>query len=575
MITVTSPFEAALKKEEERHWTATPKQQRFLELPFEEDEAGYGGSLGSGKSDVLMILPLALGLHEQPKYKGLFLRRTFPELESEIIPRSQEYFPSTGAVYNEQKHRWKFPKGGFDIFGHLKDEKDVKKYDTLQATCIRWDEATSFTGFQYEYLTLRRGRVPPGYPYPTITRWGSNPGNVGHTYFRKRFLDPYKNKGIAFGSKILKDPKTGTTMCFIPATAEDNKHLLEANPNYYKKLEGISSEAERRAMILGDWYVFEGQVFEEFRLEPLPDEPENARHVIESFPIPDWWPRLISIDWGFAAFCFVIWWAISPDGRVYIYRTYAVKKAKIKQWTRDICLLTGPEINQVRDIRICWSAVQDTGQDQTILEQVADAISEAGFSCGLTKGEKNRISGKQLVHEYLRWKPLPSVKSIIGDYDMELARRIERMHGSEALKRYTDYFIPEEPEYNLPKLQIMLRSPEGRENSELIECIPSCVYDETKKEDVKEFSGDDPYDCVRIGLYAVRDYFAESKGEYDKRQRIGLAAKKLADTGDQTAYYRMCEAIEAVEKDTFSVRRKSFRSSRMSRMSRSTRMLTH
>jgi len=146
MITVTSPFEQALEKDIE--WRATKKQQRFLSTPFEVDEVGYGGALGAGKSDVLMLCPLIWGLHEQPKYKGLFLRRTFPELEGEIIPRSKEFFPSTGAVYNEGKRRWTFPKGGLDIFGHCEAEKDVKKYDTLQATLLRWDEATSFTGYQ-------------------------------------------------------------------------------------------------------------------------------------------------------------------------------------------------------------------------------------------------------------------------------------------------------------------------------------------------------------------------------------------------------------------------------------------
>jgi hypothetical protein len=567
-ITVQSPLERVI--EEEKHWKPTPKQERFLAVPFDVDEAGYGGALGAGKSDVLMLMPLIYGLHQHKGYKGLFLRRTFPELEGEIIPRSRDFFPSTGAVYNISKHRWEWSNGAMDIFGHIQHEKDVKKFDTLQATCIRWDEATSFTGFQYEYITLRRGRVPPGYPYPTITRWGSNPGNVGHLYFRKRFIDPCKA-----GGKIIRDAKTGSHRIFIPATAEDNKHLLEANPKYFDKLKGISSEAERRAMILGDWYVFEGQVFDEFRLEPLPDEPLNARHVIEGFHIPSWWPKLISIDWGFKAWTFIIWWAVSPEGRVFIYRTYAVKQVKIRNWARDIGLITGNEIDQVRDISICFSATQDRGQDQTIFEQVSDALSESGFTCSLSLGERNRVGGKQLVHEYLRWRPLPTVKEIVGDYDQELARKIERMHGSEALQKYVSYFTPEEPEDNIPKLQIFEKSPEGRENSELIECIPACVYDEIRKEDVKEFDGDDPYDCLRIGLYRIRDYFDSAKHEFDLNRKVGLAGKVLAETGDQTKFYRMCEAAEAGEREVHSVRRKGSRFNSVSRMSRVARTVRH
>lgn len=552
MLTISSPLEAVIAKEE-KEWHPTPKQKKFIELPFDVDEGGYGGALMAGKSDVLMLLPLLYQFHENPKFKGLFLRRTFPELEQEIIPRSQEFFPSSGAIYNIAKHRWEWKNGAMDIFGHLKDEKDVKKYDTGQFPLIRWDEATSFTGFQYEYLTLRRNRAPVGFGHPAFTRWGSNPGNVGHTYFRKRFIDWCKQGGV-----ILRDPKTGSKRIFIPATAKDNPHGLLENPKYFQKLQGITSEAERRAMILGDWYVFEGMVFEEFRIEPLPDEPLNAKHVIEPFDIPLWWPKIIGIDWGYAAWTFVIWAAISPDGRVYIYRTYAIKKAKIKQWAREICLLTGGEISNVRDVRICHSAVQDVGQDQTLFEQVAEAMEDAGFKCTLTKGERNRVGGKQLVHEYLRWKPVPSVKMILGEYDIELARKIERLHGSEALKDYVGYFAPEPVETNLPKLQIFTHSPEGRENEELIEVIPTCVYDDIKKEDVKEFSGDDPYDTLRILLYAVRDYFDEAVDENEIQQKLALYDKIKKDGADgQTSFYRQCEHIEAKSEQVFSVRKTS------------------
>lgn len=576
-VEVTNPLERKaeelLQQEGDKHWRPTPKQEKFIQLPWDIDEALYGGALGAGKSDVLMMLPLIYRFHENPRFKGLFLRRTFPELEQEIIPRSREYYPSTGAIYNESKKTWKWKNGARDIFGHLEHEKDVKKYDTGQFPLIRWDESTSFTGFQYEYLTLRRNRAPAGSGLPSFTRSGSNPGNVGHMYFRKRFIDPYKDKGKLGGlnGKILRDKDTGSRRIYIPANCYDNKHLLEANPKYFEKLKGISSEAEREAMIWGNWYIFEGQVFEEFRLEPLGDEPENARHVIEPFLIPSWWPRLISIDWGMSAYTFVIWWAISPEGRVFIYRCYAVKKAKISQWTREISLLTGPQHikDSVRDIGICFSAIQDRGQDQTIFEQVAEALGDSGFKCGLTLGDRNRVGGKQLVHEYLRWKPIPSIKEIIGEYDQDLARRIERMHGSDALKEYVGYFAPPEPEHNLPRLQIFSRDIEGNEECSkaidlLLDAIPSCVYDEKKKEDVAEFDGDDPYDCLRIGLYRLRDYFDDAVNEHKKYERIGMAAKVLQTTGDQTSFYRVCEAAEAAENKVISIRRQGFRRPGMS-----------
>lgn len=568
MITVTSQYENALGSTEDKHWRPTPKQSKFLRLPYEIDEAGYGGALMAGKTDVLLLMPLIYQLYLDAKYKGIFFRRTFPELESEVIPRSHEFFPSSGATYNSSKHRWEWPNGALDMFAHAKDEKDIRKYDTLQACCARWDEATHFTSFQYEYFTLRRVRAPVGYKAANgrvFTRWGSNPGNIGHAYFRKRFIDPFRD-----GGKLIRDAKTGSLRIFIPATARDNPHAMEANPKYFAKLQEISSEAERRAMIYGDWYSFEGQVFD-FRLEPLSDEPPNACHVCAPFKVPLWWPKLISIDWGERAYTFIMWWAISPEGRCYVYRCYAIKKAKIKQWVRDMILLSGDEIDNVRDVRICHSAVQDVGQDQTLFQQVAEAMEEANFKCSLTKGERNRVAGKQLVHEYLRWAPLPSVKNVIGEYDEELARRIERMHGSVGLSQYVKYFEPEKEEPNLPKLQIFTHDFDNNDDINkafglLTEAISVCVYDDTRKEDVKEFDGDDPYDCLRIGLYAVRDYFDESRTEFARQEKMGLASKHLAKTGDQTSFYRFCENLERGEKDNYSVRRKGRRSSRMSRV---------
>ena len=73
-------------KSTENSWVPTPKQTRFLSIPFSVKEAFYAGAVGAGKSDILLLYPIIHRLHENPKFKGLFLRRTFPELKEEIIP---------------------------------------------------------------------------------------------------------------------------------------------------------------------------------------------------------------------------------------------------------------------------------------------------------------------------------------------------------------------------------------------------------------------------------------------------------------------------------------------------------
>ena len=75
-----------------------------------EDEALYGGAAGGGKSDALVME--ATRQIEIPHYKGLILRKTFPQL-TELIEKSLNYYPKAfpGARYNSSEHTWRFPSG--------------------------------------------------------------------------------------------------------------------------------------------------------------------------------------------------------------------------------------------------------------------------------------------------------------------------------------------------------------------------------------------------------------------------------------------------------------------------------
>ena len=545
----------------EKIWKPHKKQEIFSQCPFDVAEALYGGAAGGGKSELLVMLPLIYGFHQNPKFKGIILRRTNPELEAEIIGRAHNWYRDAGGIWNEGKKRytWKDAYGNDGAqmrFGHAELEKDIRKYDGVEYNYIGFDEATSFTEFQYLYLVLTRRRSSTT-DLPAIARSATNPGNVGHLFFRTRFVDPYK-----FGGKIIRDKKTGIKRFYLQSLATDNPSLMQANPRYLKDMEGLP-DAEYRAKALGDWYTFSGMVFVEFRLEPLHGEPDNAQHVIPAFDIPVWWPRIIAIDWGYSASTVILWGAVAPNGRVYVYRVYAEKFKLIEQWVGDLCKLTSSdEWKSVRDVVICHSANQQRGEPHTIQQQVQSAInSHLDFTApNVRLGKRDRLGGKMLVHEYLRWVQKPLINIDPSDYDEELAQQIFRIYGVEKYKEYLGLFTPRLPETNLPKLQILEHSPEGTSNEALYNCIPLCQYNDkgakdVPPEDVKEFDGDDPYDALRMLLEGVNRFVTESKDEQDRLNERDKIIAQFADSQNATRFYQRMAHLERNDSGPRPVRR--------------------
>ena len=539
----------------EREFSPTKKQSDFLAVPWSVKEGLYGGAAGAGKTEVIVWMPLVYQFHEHPLYKGIILRRNLKQLETELISRSKEIYPSLGGVFNETKKKWTFPSGAVQYYGGADKEDDIRKFDSDQYNLISYDEATHFTEFQYSYLVMSRLRSRCA-DLPAIARSGTNPGNVGHAYFKNRFVKPDKQ-----GYKLLIDSKTGLKRIFIPARIQDNPTLLENNPEYIQQLMSLS-EAEKKAKLYGDWDTYEGQVFKEFRLEPLSDEPITAQHVIRPFEIPSWWPRFIGIDWGYAAYTVIYWAALSPTGRVFIYREYAYREKKIVDYLTDLINLTEQEERlSLHKVRICHSADQNRGEPSTIYEQLTKALRQHEFKCQIELGEKNRINGKLVLHEYLRWQPKENPAKLYGgEFDKEYADKIFRLYGQHAYVDYVKMFEAEKEETNIPKLQIFDTCPL------LIETIPACVYQDSpeegkKAEDVKEFDGDDPYDCIRILLGGIREYQVQNAKEFEHSKRSQDAINELAN-GDQTSFYRKMEFLEGKknkEGPTNSFRRKGFR----------------
>lgn len=533
-------------------WKANPKQEPFLALPTTIKEAFYGGGAGSGKSDVLLVYALVHRWHENARFKQVFMRRTFPELRNEIIPRSREIYTKFGATLNKSDMAWTFPRtdqyggtglsnaGAMIFLGQCEDENDVHKYDSMEINLFTPDELTSYTEYIYLYIGFTRVRTSDP-SLPAIIRAAGMPGGIGHTWVKKRFVDPFPA-----GGKILEG-RAGVKRIYIHSTQADNPHI---DPTYKQSLAALN-EAEKKAKLHGDWDAYQGQVFDEFRDHKYPDEPDNAIHVVEPFEIPTWWPRLVVGDWGFAANTWIGFAAISPTKRVYLYRELMWRRTKIEEWAPILKDFIEKDGN-IKVVKFCKSAGQDRGQEHTIQQQIEEAL---GLPIELTNNSPgSRVAGKMLLHEYLRWKQkfTPEKEKLV--FDQEQAAWMLRNRGMQGYNDYMNLFKPTQIENNIPKLQIF-RCSEGDHKSHpnccpyVIDAIKSASYDKPKKnkpaEDVAEWDGDDPYDGIRYVCDAADRYFDEAIDEFKKVQKQELLVQRLNANQDFTAFYRNARALES------------------------------
>src|SRR5690606_18719286 len=366
---------------------------------------------------------------------------------------------------------------------------------------------------------------------PAIIRGAGMPGGIGHGWVKKRFIDP-----APLGGKLIVG-RAGVKRIYIKSTVDDNPHVDEG---YSKRLDAIEDEAERKAKRYGDWDAYEGAVFDELRDKRFPNEPENAYHLEKPFDIPLHWPRIVSIDWGMRAMTSIGFGAISPKKRVHVYRHLHYTGKKIEYWAPLLKEYVTKE--QPEEIVICHSANQDRGTPHTILQQVEEALDYP-----ITLGGRDRIAGKNLVHEYLRWQERPAPILEQDEYDHELAVWIRQRKGEAEYLNYLKLFQKKEPEL-LPKLLFF----EDPDVQIIIDALKACNYNKSNKngklkEDVAEFNGDDPYDMLRMLLHAADRYFEQSASEQGRVDEIEEVVEKLKTTGDLTSYYRNMRALEAKE----------------------------
>jgi len=476
--------------------------------------------------------PLLRKYHLHPRFHGILFRETFPQLEESLIHESQTWYKLFGATYNGTEHFWTFPSGAKLRFSYLARDEQAYDHDTAQYNYVAFDELTAFTRFRWMYLVHSRCRTTVE-GLPAYARAASNPLGIGHAWVKDRFIKPAPEGGRII-AEVMPDG-TLVKRIFIKARVTDNPLIMERDPTYINSLM-LLPEAEKRSKLYGDWDAIAGAVFREFRQLHNFDEPVNAVHVVEPFPVPSYWPTFLVIDWGFSAMMWAGFFAVSPDERIFLVREHSCKQTKISVWGADLARMAIEYPSLHLPVTVDRSAWGDRGEEKTLAEQIEEALAMP-----LERSDSDRIGGKMLLHEYLRWSERPVRYVPPGGYSAETEAKLFRIRGEAAARDYKLLFEPEPPELNLPRYQIFDTCPLA------IDAIVACTSDPKNPEDVLEWPGDDPYDGQRYGLKRAHRYFEEAReagSTVGKREAI---IERLHRTGDMTAFYREMDNLETEE----------------------------
>jgi len=261
---------------------------------------GYGGARGGGKSHWLLA---QMGVDDCQRVAGLkclLLRKVgkanlehFEDLRRKLFNRLPHEFSAFRGILT-------FTNGSRIIAGHFQNEKDIDAYLGLEYDIIGIEEATTLTSRKYQDITTccRSSKVlPNGQLWRPRIYSTTNPGGVGHAWYRTKFVVP-----------MLERHETETR--FIPARVTDNRWN---NPDYVRVLEGLTGW-QKRAWLDGDWDIAAGQFFTTFR--------RNV-HVVEDFDDTRAVEWFAALDYGFAHYTVALLGCRDGDGNTFIVDEHA------------------------------------------------------------------------------------------------------------------------------------------------------------------------------------------------------------------------------------------------------------
>lgn len=321
---------------------------------------GYGGARGGGKSHWGIAQAVCDDMRRFPGLKFLGLRKVGKSGREQVEDLRREVLHSTPHTF--VNNTIELPNGSKMILGHFLNDRDIDKYLGLQYDGALIEEATQLAERKIKDIrTCVRSSKVGWRPRIYLT---TNPGNIGHAWFKKLFIDPLRRK-------IERETR------FVQATVYDNRFV---NPENKASLEALTGW-QRRAWLEGDWDIAAGQYFTTW---------SHDHHVIDPREIGLDWPVWIGFDYGFVHNTYASLQTSDGDGNVYVIDEHCKQNALIETHADMLgAMLARNEIDRCRVRRI--AAGTDVFSKDSRGATIAKDYAAAGWT--LSPANTDRING--------------------------------------------------------------------------------------------------------------------------------------------------------------------------------------
>ena len=353
-----------------------------------------GGTYDAGKTYSLCAYVDALA-KRYPGSRMTFVHRSLNRVYRNILPTFYKFLgytptsrdhanPTFVTRYGGEKPEFLEYDTGTRIYMNGLDKPQNLLSDFFDAGFVNqvellpfdsWDELTARVSERAGTMPIATliGDCNPNVPHHWI-RQQAKDGKL--EYFKMSFLDnpeiidQHAEELPAFKIAFMNDPD--------PKRLDAIMHLFsDSGLRRVEKLKNLEGLRFKRGF-LGEWSSGEGLVFTKF-------DPEM--HIVDRTVSPNW-HRYMSVDWGYRNPSSVIWWARSPDDRLYAY-----KEIYKTQLTKPDLIRLIQENMEPHD-RIRHVAVDSADQDGV------EQLRRAGFR--VNEPKKDKVAQIDAVKERLK-----------------------------------------------------------------------------------------------------------------------------------------------------------------------------